>query len=164
TSSPLRDELEHWNEVTSMRYQQFLEAVTALELEDANRHLTLFASMLDSNMSFITQRLDDIKNDTTKDEPDGIKMIRADHMILGRTCKMVEEALLQLINLADPATLRSEMVLRLDIFVRLNNILRQHQLRQHDSLFPLLELAIDTEKERSLTDLLTKAMQRSRPH
>nr|MBX2869979.1 hypothetical protein [Acidiferrobacterales bacterium] len=108
TSSPLRDELEHWNEVTSMRYQQFLEAVTALELEDANRHLSLFASMLDSNMSFINQRLDDIKKDTTKGESDGIKMIRADHMILGRTCKMVEEALLQLINLADPATLRSE--------------------------------------------------------
>ncbi len=162
--SPLRDELEHWNEVTSMRYQQCLESITALELQDAERHLALFSTMLESSMQFIDQRLDDIKSDTSGDESEGIKMIRADHLILGRTCKMAQQALQELTQQQDTTILRSEMVQRLDIFVRLNNILRQHQLRQHESLFPLLELAMDAEKEQSLADLFIRAMQRSRPH
>jgi len=137
-TTPLRDELEHWNEVTSLRYLQCLESVTALALEDADRHLAMFSAMLEANMQFINQQLDNIhqKNPATQEEAEGIRMIRADHMILGRTCKMAQQALQELTEFNDESTLRSEMVQRLDIFVRLNNILRQHQLRQHDSLFP----------------------------
>ncbi len=165
-ATPLRDELEHWNEVTSLRYVQCLESVTALAFEDADRHLGLFSTLLEASMQFINQQLDAIhqQSDSDKDEAEGIRMIRADHMILGRTSKMAQQALQELINMDDDSVLRSEMVSRLDIFVRLNNILRQHQLRQHDSLFPLFAEKLAPEDEKQLASKLTSAMQGSNLH
>jgi len=148
-----------------MRYLQCLEAITALQLEDAKRHLELFSAMLTSSMQFVDQRLDELI-DVENGESEAIRMIRADHMILGRTTRLADEALSELELIADnhPNNLRSEMVQRLDIFVRLNNILRQHQLREHESLFPLFALNLDDDKGQELADLFTRSMQRARPH
>ncbi|MGI9318190.1 MAG: hypothetical protein ACR2QW_12745 [bacterium] len=159
---PLNSEYDHWHEVTGLRYQQFLQSITALELDDAERHLQLFSKLLRSSIDFSDERLKELLEKTDQ----SFEMVKADHLILIRTMTLVENALVELqkIESISPTTLRAELVSRLDLLVRLSNILNKHQLRQIELLFPLFEAKISTAEANTLAVKLTEAMQQAQPN
>ena len=159
---PLSQEYDHWHEVTRLRYQQFLQSVTALELNDAERHLRVFSKLLRAILEFSDFRLRELLDDSDL----SLELVRADHLILGKTLVMVEDALsdLQKIENLQPEQLRSALVERLDLLVRLNNILNKHQIRQVELLFPLFEAKLPGEEATSLASKMNEVMQRAQPN
>lgn len=162
TTYPLNNEYTHWHNVTSLRYQQFLQSLTALELDDAQRHLILFSNLLNTSIRFSDQRIEELLDETDE----STQMVMADHLILTRTLALAERSLteLQQLEQVQPSSLRAQLVNRLDIFVRLNNILTRHHLRQIDSLFPLFEAKLSELEAVSLACNYTEAMQRAHPN
>ncbi len=159
---PLSNEYNHWHEVTGIRYHQFLQSITALELEDAERHLRVFSKLLKAIISFSEVRLEELVPGSDQ----SFELVRTDHLILGKTLDLVDNALtdLKTINDKNPASLRAELVNRLDVMVRLNNILNKHQLRQIELLFPLFEARLNKQKANFLADQMTEMMQRANPN
>ena len=159
---PLSQEYDHWHEVTSLRYQQFLQSVTALEISEAERHLRVFSKLLRAILQFSDFRLRELLDDADR----SLELVKADHLILSKTLMMVEDALsdLQKIENLQPDKLRSALVDRLDLLVRLNNILNKHQIRQVELLFPLFEAKLHTEEATSLASEMTEVMQRAQPN
>ncbi|MEJ2178456.1 MAG: hypothetical protein P8Y12_11030 [Gammaproteobacteria bacterium] len=162
TAHPLNSEYEHWHAVTSLRYQQFLESITALELDDAERHLHVFSKLLKAIVNFSDIRLDDLMQGSDQ----SFELVKADHLIISRTLNLVDNALanLKTISEKNPETLRTELVYRLDVMVRLNNILSKHQLRQIELLFPLFEAKLNQQEANSLANQMTETMQRANPN
>jgi hypothetical protein len=162
TTHPLNREYKHWHAVTSLRYQQFLESITALELDDAERHLQVFSKLLKAIVNFSDVRLDDLMQGSDQ----SFELVKADHLILSKTLDLVDNALVDLktINDNNPGALRTELVDRLDVMVRLNNILSKHQLRQIELLFPLFEAKLNEQEAGSLANQMTEAMQRANPN
>lgn len=162
TFHPLNSEYKHWHAVTSLRYRQFLESITALELDDAKRHLKVFSKLLKAIVNFSVVRLDDLMQGSDQ----SFELVKADHLILSKTLDLVDNALadLKTINDNNPDALRTELVDRLDVMVRLNNILSKHQLRQIELLFPLFEAKLNEQEANSLANQMTEAMQRANPN
>jgi len=158
--NPLICEIVHWQEVTLLRYQQFLESATALDLITARRHIQIYSKLLTANLEFYGERLDEYQDLGG----DSIQLVRADHLILRRTLDLVSKAIDELEEIAhsNPASLRTGLVERLDVLVRMRNILINHQDRQRGLLIPLFENEADPEKSQKLADGLTEAMQRAR--
>ena len=161
-SHPLAHEYNHWHDVTSLRYNQFLQTITALKLVDAERHLKVFSTLLRNILEFSDRHLRELINESDQ----SFELIKADHLILTKTLIMVEDGLadLQKIEKHQPKKLRAALVDRLDLMVRLNNILNKHQIRQVDLLFPLFEEKLQRQKGTSLAEELTEVMQRALPN
>ena len=159
---PLNHEYDHWHEVICLRYNHFLQAITALELEDAERHLKIFSNLLRNILDFSDHHLSKLIDDSDH----AFELLKADHLILTKTLVMVEDGLAELKNVEreQRKKLRSALVDRLDLLVRLNNILNKHQIRQVELMFPLIEQIVQGEKAHSLTKEMTEVMQRALPN
>ena len=161
-SHPLKHEYDHWHGVTSLRYNQFLQAITALELDDAARHLSVFSTLLRNILDFSDRRLHELIDESDQ----SYELIKADLLILTKTLVKVEDGVadLQKIEKCQPNDLRAELVDRLDLLVRLNNILNKHQIRQVELLFPLFEKKVLGQRATSLANEMTQVMQRALPN
>jgi len=159
--NPLIAELGHWHDVSRLRYQQFLEAITALKLVDAERHLTLFAGMVVASTKFSEDQLQQLEHNDQASQT----VVKADHQILRRTLELVQAALLELTQLSPEHEdrLRSALVERLDIFVRMQNILVNHQQRLQDTLLDLLDKNVNPAQSQQLADRLTEVMHQAQP-
>ena len=162
---PLCRETDHWNSVIALRCHDLLVAVTALEFENARRHLMLLRALLSSFSEIAIALLDELQDV----DADAIKILRADHLILGKTANNAEQLLDQLETLqrdtnTSTAQLRSQMVHRLDGFIRLNNILDRHQQRQQQTIFPQYINQFDIAKSQHHADILTTRMKQAMPH
>lgn len=159
---PLSQEVLHWNDVMTLRYQQFLESVTALDLEASTRHLGVFSRLLRHSLTFNQKHLIGL----ISDDSEQLNLLRADHMILGRTLDLVSEATgeLEQIHNEDKSASRSALVERLDILVRINNILKRHHQRQQTLLIPILENSIDEDRGEKLAEELSTLMQPLKVH
>ncbi len=156
---PLCSEVDHWNDVTRLRYHQFLQAITALALEAARRHLAVFSGLLTTSMDFTDRQMDHFADQDNQ----ALQMIKADHLILRRTNTRVQQSLAQL-DVAEkisPRSTRSALVDMLDDFVRLKNILDHHVIRVQDSLYPRYHATIKHETGKKLAKQLSTAMQRA---
>ncbi len=163
-SHPLSAEFDHWNDVISLRYHQFLVALTDLKLATARQHLKIFDSLLNA----FAEESDSTLGNINIEDPDALQMVRADHLILGRSAASVSELLNELESLAassnaSPAQMRAHMVDRLDGFIRLYNILGRHQQRKRETVFPLYAAQIDHDSARKFANALTKRMQQAIP-
>lgn len=160
---PLASELDHWYGVCELRYRQLLEAVTALDLAAAERHLELFRRLLTGTLESGESALEEAGVDGVDSEDR--ELVRTDFMILRRSLPGLAEALEQLQQVADEqANLRGAMVDRLDGFVRVANILARHHDRVEAGLFPLLQANLDHDRGREMADQLSASMQRAQPN
>lgn len=161
--NPLAAELGHWYGVCELRYHQFLEAVTALDLAASARHLDLFNRLLNGTLDIGESAMDEVGRVAGGDEDS--ELVRTDFMILRRSLPGLGEALDQLRRVAEEqGPLRGAMVDRLDIFVRVANILARHHDRVEMTLFPLLEQNLDHARGRAMADELSASMQRAQPN
>ena len=160
--NPLMTELTHWHDVARLRYRQFLEAVTALELTDAERHLALFARLLSATMEFSADRLQLLDNDQNNAQ----QIIKADQMILRRTLDLVTTAVAELIEHSrnKENRLRSALVDRLDVMVRMQNILINHQQRQQETIIAQFPAHADPAMSQKLADQLNAVMHQVQPN
>ena len=90
-------------------------------------------------------------------------------MILARSATRVSELLEELEGLkssssTSEAQLRAHMVDRLDGFIRLYNILGNHQRRKRETVFPLYAAQIDLDNARKSATALTRRMQKAMPN
>jgi len=159
--NPLITELGHWHDVTRLRYQQFLEAITALNLAEAERHLTLYANMVLATTEFSADQLRQLEHNDKASQT----VVKADHQILRRTLELVQTGLAELIQLSQEhkERLRSALVERLDIFVRMQNILVNHQQRLQLTLLDLLDKSVNPVQSQQLADRLTEVMHQAQP-
>ncbi len=158
---PLCDEIDHWNSVIELRYRQFLEATTGLVIDQAERHIQIFSTLLETHIQFSDNQL--LSLGDHRDE--SIQMIKADHLILRRTVALVRQSLSELeqINREAVTSARSALVDRLDQFVRLKNILKHHTERTRTSLFPLIVSKVDRDTGQQLADQLKQNLQEAKP-
>ncbi len=160
---PLPAELDHWYSVAGHRYHQFLEAVTALDLGAARRHLGLFSRLLLGTLEVSESGFEEVSREQGGEE-DG-ELVRTDFMILRRSLTGLNEALDQLDAAGGgEGSLRSAMVDRLDTFVRTANILARHHDRVESILIPLLERRLSHERSREMAEALNASMQRAQPN
>ncbi len=160
---PLAVALDHWYGVCELRYHQLLEALTALDLPATGRHLDLFNRLLLGTLEIGESAM--AEADASKSEEEDQEVVRTDFMILRRSLQGLGESLDQLRQIEkDEGPLRSAMVDRLDIFVRVANILARHHDRVESNLFPLLEANLDMDRGREMADALSASMQRAQPN
>lgn len=156
-------ELDHWYRVAALRYRQFLESVTALELVAARRHLDLFGRLLEGTLTASESGLEEIGPDPS--DAEDAKLVRTDYMILRRSLNRVAEALNQLEEVdTHGSALRTALVDRLDTFVRADNILARHHDRVETYLLPLLESQLDESRGREIASTLSTRMARAQPN
>ena len=156
-------ELDHWYRVAALRYRQFLESVTALELVAARRHLDLFARLLEGTLAASESGLEEIGPDPS--DVEDAKLVRTDYMRLRRSLNRVVEALNQLEELGTQGSaLRTALVDRLDTFVRTDNILARHHDRVETYLLPLLDSKLDSSRGREIARTLSTLMALAQPN
>ncbi len=161
--NPLPAELEHWYGVCELRYHQFLEAITALDLPASRRHFELFSRLLLGTLEAGESAMAEAGPGAGDDEDR--ELVRTDFMILRRSLPGLGEALEQLQQVQDEqGGLRSAMVDRLDLFVRMSNILARHHDRVELGLFPLLDESLDRGRSRAMAEALSASMQRAQPN
>ena len=154
---PLNREILHWNDVIMLRYRQFLLSVTALDVQDANHHLSLFASLLHSYLDFI-MRIDIPAFGENGGDSELRQLFAANHAILRRSLRLAQQSLEQ-IAAGQPGKTREILVDQLDCLIRLANILSRHRERNEDTLFPILAEAVAKPKAEQLAAELSKKMQ-----
>ncbi len=160
---PLPLELDHWYGVTGLRYRQFLEALTALDLISARRHLDLFSRLLLGTLEASEWAFAEAGPDPRDDED--AELVRVDFMILRRSLQGLDDALDQLDRVArEQGPLRGAMVDLLDTFVRVDNIFARHHDRVQASLLPCLEAQLNRERSRVMAARLSASMQRAQPN
>ena len=163
---PLPRELDHWYGVTGLRYRQFLEALTALELLKARRHLEFFSRLLLGTLEASEWAFAESGLDPQGDED--AELVRIDFMILRRSLQGLEESLDQLEDLEEeapgPGPLRSAMVDQLDTYVRVANVFARHHDRVRMTLLPCLEAQLNRERSRIMAERLSASMQRAQPN
>ena len=162
---PLCNELDHWSNVIRLRYRDFMIALTALELDAAQRHLSMFSILLSTMSEQSAVFLRQLKTA----EGDDIRMLRADDLILKRSSDKAAELLIQLQTLASASgnperQLRGQLVDRLDGFVRVDNILARHHQRQQETLYPLYSEQFNAAVATQHADDLSGRMHQATPH
>ena len=160
---PLPAELDHWYGVAGLRYRQLLEALTALDLVAARRHLDFFSRLLLGTLEVSERAFEETCHDPHGDEDSAL--LRTDFMILRRSFQGLVEALDQLDQVQrEQGPLRGAMVDRLDTFVRVANLTARHHDRVWTILLPRLDGHLDRARSRQMTKQLRTSMQRAQPN
>ncbi len=160
---PLPAGLNHWYGVSMLRYQQFLEALTALDLMMARHHLALFSKVLEGVLEVTESILEE--TDTGNLEEEDIEWIRTDFMTLRRILQGPWDALDHLESVQqENGPMCSIMVEWLDVCVRVTNLLSRHHSRVELTLQPHLEAHMSRERSMAMAEALHDSMQRAQPH
>ncbi len=160
---PLPLELDHWYGVTGLRYHQFLEALTALDLVSARRHLDFFSRLLLGTLKASEWAFAEACPDPRDDEDN--ELVQVDFMILRRSLQRLDDALDELDQTAqEQGPLRGAMVDQLDTFVRVANIFARHHDRVRATLLPCLDAQLNRERSRVMAKKLSANMQRAQPN
>ena len=138
------------------QYQDFLESLTALELEQAFACWQRFRNSLSKHIEFEETHVEPL---TEAWEASTLTLIRADHSILKRLLPRLHQAFETIAGAPAP---RSELVRQLDEFIKLRNVLQHHDLRENEHLYPLLEKQLTAERLRELAQAMDAATDSSR--
>lgn len=139
---------KRWHARLDSGYQSLLENLTALELERAGALCQAFQHDLISHIAFERAHIEPL---TKKWENNTLKLIQSDHLILERLLPKLEQAISEIKAAQQP---RSVLVKKLDIFIKMRNVLEHHDLREMEVLYPLLDQQLD----RKLCAKLAKEM------
>ncbi|MEM7193468.1 MAG: hypothetical protein AAF402_00870 [Pseudomonadota bacterium] len=145
----LQDTVSHWQEVLDIRFRQFLEQATALNLEEAERHLLVFSSLLTVRLDIQQGHLQ------TLDDGEPIQLIEADHAILRNLTARTRHSL-DRISAADHP--RSELINHLNTFTKLMNVLRNHDLRIVDAVYGNIDQVLTKKANLDHADRMNEAM------
>lgn len=145
---------KRWHALLDSRYQAFLESLTGLELKDARQYWTGFRKSLLQHIEFEQAHIEPLAKDW---DDNTLKLIHADHLILARLLPRLETAIQRI---EQSAQARSELVLQLDSFVKLRNVLEHHDQREKEYLYPFLDEQLDENTRQHLAGKMDK--QRSR--
>lgn len=138
----------------------FLEAVTALSLDEAAALFARFREALSAHLGFEEEavlpevtRVHAIHGDPKDLLP---KHLDGDHRILERTVQKAEAALLRL--RAPNESLRRAMVRELDAFLLLRRVLEHHDARETRLAYPLLDAHLSDEERAPLLQGLSRTI------
>jgi hypothetical protein len=149
--STLAEANQRWHSLLDLSYQAFLESLTALDLNLARAQWLGFESSLKAHIEFEQANIEPLTKDW---EGNTLKLIQSDHLILNRLLPRLETAL-TLIERADAA--RTELVRKLDGFIKMRNVLEHHDLREKETLYPLLDEQLDDGHLQALSGRMDQA-------
>jgi hemerythrin-like domain-containing protein len=149
--STLSEANQRWHSQLDSSYQAFLESLTALDFSRARGQWTNFESSLKAHIELEHANIEPL---TENWEGNTLKLIQSDHLILNRLLPRLETAL-TLIERADAT--RTELVRKLDGFIKMRNVLEHHDLREKETLYPLLEEQLDDAHLQALSGRMDQA-------
>ena len=151
-NAPLLQANQRWHQSLDEGYQRFLESLTALELADAGQQWQKFRQSLQTHIAFEQQHIEPLAVDW---EDNIHKLIQSDHLILQRLMPRLDKAL-QAIEQSPQA--RSELVNRLDGFIKMRNVLVHHDLREMEQLYSVLEQQLDTANTTAIAQAMNEKL------
>lgn len=116
----------------------FLEAVTALQLEDARHLWRRFQESLVAHLAFEDEVVLPLLQSHLADEDKRPDHMAGDHVIVGRALARSENALTALAAAPD----RRQLVTLLDDFLWIGRVLEHHTARELRQIYPALESAL----------------------
>ncbi len=149
--STLLEANQRWHSLLDASYQAFLESLTALDLSLARKQWLSFETSLKAHIDFEQAIIEPLTKDW---EGNTLKLIQSDHLILNRLLPRLETTLAQ-IERADAT--RTELVRKLDAFIKLRNVLQHHDLREQENLYPLLDEQLDDDHIQALSEHMDQA-------
>ena len=147
-NTPLLQANQRWHQSLDEGYQRFLESLTALELTDAGQQWLKFKHSLQTHIEFEQQYIEPLAEDW---EDNIHKLVQSDHLILQRLMPRLDSALNAI---AQSPQARSELVNKLDGFIKMRNVLVHHDLREMEQLYTVLEQQLDTAKAAALAQAM----------
>lgn len=145
---------QRWHQLLEVQYQSLLEALTELELILTRSLWSSFRNSLLEHLDFEQKHIEPLA-DTW--ENNTLKLIRADHLILSRLLPRLETAIERIEASSAP---RTELVIQLDTFIKLRNVLTHHDERENLLLYPLLDQQLSSESQQVLAAKMDAARQR----
>lgn len=143
------------HEAHEVLYLRFLEALTALQLEEARARFEDYAASLLRHLDTEDQRVLPVLQAThaaAGDARDPIPAhVEGDHKILRRS---LAKAAAALAALEEGPALRREMVLALETFLLMRRVQEHHDAREQRWVYPLLDEHLDAERRAQLCDAL----------
>lgn len=144
TQANLSQANQIWHRTLDEGYQHFLEALTALQIEEAQQQLQAFNHSLARHIQFEQKHIEPLAmpwGDNT------LKLIQADHLILSRLQPRLEKAFA---SIAQSEAARSELVRQLDQFIKMRNVLEHHDVRESETLYARLEQQLSARENQQL--------------
>lgn len=151
-NSPLLQANQRWHQSLDDGYQGFLESLTALELADAGQQWRQFRQSLQTHIAFEQQHIEPLAVDW---EDNIHKLIQSDHLILQRLIPRLDKAL-QAIEQSPQA--RSELVNRLDGFIKMRNVLAHHDLREMEQLYSVLDQQLNAKQTSGFAEAMDRKL------
>jgi len=141
-----------WHQNLDDNYQQFLEALTALELPMAQRYWQQFKQSLSQHIEFEQAHIEPLAEPWDQNIH---KLIQSDHLILDRLMPRLDCALEQIDRAENP---RAELVRSLDGFIKMRNVLVHHDLREMEQLYPQLDQQLSPEQAGALAESMIQSL------
>lgn len=136
-------------------FVRFLEALTALQLEEARALLDDYSASLlrhlDSEERLVLPAFRDVHAAADKSQDPTPAHVEGDHKILRRT---LAKATAALAALEQGPSLRRDMVLALDSFLLVRRVQEHHDAREQRLMYPLLDRHLDEERHALLCNAL----------
>ncbi len=142
---------QRWHLLLDSSYQAFLESLTALDFNLASEQWLSFESSLSTHIKFEQDNIEPLTKDW---EGNTLKLIQSDHLILNRLLPRLDTAFTQIEHADDS---RAELVRQLDGFIKMRNVLQHHDLREKETLYPLLDEQLDDSHLQALSERMDRA-------
>lgn len=143
-----------WHEVLEERYFGFLERLTALDLDRADKDFSRFRKLLTAHIDFEESAVEKLPEVSELLE-ERHRLIAADHLILRRLLDKTAARLAAIGKSRQPRTL---LVRSLNDFLRLANVLEHHDQRERQEFYPPLVAKIGERKSERLAREMEAAM------